>query len=44
MQVINLGYNEIGPDGGLAVAAALENKPHIKDVQLNGNQVRIEIV
>lgn len=40
-QTLNLGFNEIGPDGGFAIVAALENKPHIKDVQLNGNQVSI---
>ncbi|XP_037052320.1 ran GTPase-activating protein [Bradysia coprophila] len=38
LEVLNLGFNEIGPDGGLAIAASLENKLHIKDVQLNGNQ------
>ncbi len=38
-QTLNLGFNEIGPDGGLAIVTAIDNKPHIKDVQLNGNQV-----
>lgn len=38
-QILNLGFNEIGPEGGLAIVAALDNKPNIKVVQLNGNQV-----
>lgn len=38
-QTLNLGFNEIGPEGGLAIVAALENKHYIKDVQINGNQV-----
>ncbi|KAJ6646104.1 Ran GTPase-activating protein [Pseudolycoriella hygida] len=38
LETLNLGFNEIGAEGGLEIAAALHNKTHIKDVQLNGNQ------
>ena len=36
---VNLGYNEIGANGGLSIATAMENKVNINKLTLNGNQV-----
>lgn len=39
LETLNLGFNEIGPDGGLSIANAMQNKPHISSIILNGNMV-----
>lgn len=41
LEVLNMGFNEIGPNGGLSVAQAMQNKPHINSIVLNGNMVFI---
>lgn len=38
LETLNLGFNEIGADGGLAVAKAVANKTHLKSLVLDGNQ------
>lgn len=38
--VLNLSFNEIRADGGYAVAMAVENKPLLEILDLNGNMVR----
>lgn len=38
LESLNLGFNEIGPDGGLTVAQAVANKTHLKSLVLDGNQ------
>lgn len=42
LEVVDLGFNEIGPDGGLVLVTALQNKPNLKRVNLDGNQVSLE--
>lgn len=37
LEVLNLGFNEIGPNGGMAVAGAMQNKENIRELVLNGN-------
>lgn len=39
LEILDLGFNEIGPDGGLVLVTALQNKPNLKKVNLDGNQV-----
>lgn len=41
LEVLNMGFNEIGPNGGLSVAQAMQNKPHINSIVLNGNMVSV---
>lgn len=43
LETLNLGFNEIGPDGGLSIATAMQNKPHISSIILNGNMVDLVI-
>uniref|UniRef100_A0A1B0CP94 Putative ran gtpase-activating protein n=1 Tax=Lutzomyia longipalpis TaxID=7200 RepID=A0A1B0CP94_LUTLO len=38
LEVLNLSNNEIGPDGGLSLAAAMANKINLHTLQLDGNQ------
>ncbi|XP_055906639.1 ran GTPase-activating protein [Eupeodes corollae] len=38
LEILNLEANEIGPDGGLALVAALQNKPKLKVLKLDSNQ------
>lgn len=38
LESLNLGFNEIGADGGVAVATAMANKTHLKTLVLDGNQ------
>lgn len=38
LEVLNLGFNEIGPNGGMAVVAAVQNKERLRSLVLNGNQ------
>ncbi|XP_065357728.1 ran GTPase-activating protein [Calliphora vicina] len=38
LEILDLGFNEIGPDGGLVLVTALQNKPNLKKVNLDGNQ------
>lgn len=42
LEVVDLGFNEIGPDGGLVLVTALQNKPNLKRVNLDGNQVSLK--
>lgn len=37
LEVLNLGFNEIGPNGGMSVAAAVQNKDRLRSLVLNGN-------
>lgn len=37
LENLNFGFNEIGPDGGLAVADAMANKTHLNTLNLDGN-------
>lgn len=39
LEVVDLGFNEIGPDGGLVLATAMQNKPNLQKLFLDGNQV-----
>lgn len=39
LEVLNLGFNEIGPNGGMSIVQAMQNKPNISNVILNGNMV-----
>lgn len=39
LEIVDLGFNEIGPDGGLVLVSALQNKPNLKRLNLDGNQV-----
>lgn len=38
LDTLNLGFNEIGPNGGIVIAAAMYNKDHLQSLNLNGNQ------
>lgn len=38
LEILNLGFNEIGPNGGYSVASAMYNKEHMQSLYLNGNQ------
>lgn len=42
LEVLNLGFNEIGPSGGYAVASAMHNKNQLQSLYLNGNQFGTE--
>ncbi|XP_061390248.1 ran GTPase-activating protein [Musca vetustissima] len=42
LEVVDLGFNEIGPDGGLVLATAMENKPNLQRLNLDGNQFGYE--
>lgn len=37
LEVLDLGFNEINYDGGLAVIAAIKNKPKLRVLNLDGN-------
>lgn len=43
LEVVNLGYNEIELDGALCLVDALSNKPKLKKLNLDGNNVGIEV-
>ncbi|KAL9875472.1 ran GTPase-activating protein [Glossina fuscipes] len=38
LEIVNLGFNEIGVDGGLVLITALKNKPKLRKLILDGNQ------
>ncbi|XP_058824611.1 ran GTPase-activating protein [Topomyia yanbarensis] len=38
IEVVNFGFNEIGPEGGYSIANAMYNKDNIKSIILDGNQ------
>ncbi|XP_001689011.2 ran GTPase-activating protein [Anopheles gambiae] len=38
LEVMDFGYNEIGPDGGFALVNASANKGRLRSLVLNGNQ------
>lgn len=40
--VLNLGFNEIRADGGYTIATAMENKPLLETLELNGNMFGTE--
>lgn len=40
LETLVLDHNEIGANGGLAIAAAMHNKDQLQSLNLNGNQVR----
>ncbi|XP_036321813.1 ran GTPase-activating protein [Rhagoletis pomonella] len=42
LEVVDLGFNEIGADGGVVLAEALQNKPNLKRINLDGNQFGYE--
>ena len=39
LKILDLSFNEIGPDGGIVLAKALLNKPNLTRVNLDGNHV-----
>lgn len=39
LQTLILGFNEIGPVGGIEIASAISNKERMRSLILNGNQV-----
>lgn len=41
LETVNLGFNEIGANGGCTIAAAMQNKEQLQSLNLNGNQVSI---
>lgn len=38
METLNLGFNEIGPNGAYAIVSAMYNKDQLQSLNLNGNQ------
>ncbi|XP_001658696.2 ran GTPase-activating protein [Aedes aegypti] len=42
IEVLNFGFNEIGPEGGFAIANATYNKDNLKSLILDGNQFGYE--
>lgn len=40
LETLILDHNEIGANGGYAIAAAMHNKEQLQTLNLNGNQVR----
>lgn len=38
LEILNLGFNEIGPNGGYAIVGAMDNKEQLRLLNLNGNQ------
>lgn len=36
---VDLGFNEIGMNGGISIANAMSNKSELEHLNLNGNQV-----
>ncbi|XP_055614078.1 ran GTPase-activating protein [Uranotaenia lowii] len=38
IEILNLGFNEIGPEGAFAIAGATYNKNNLKSLTLDGNQ------
>nr|XP_019544873.2 ran GTPase-activating protein [Aedes albopictus] len=42
IEVLNFGFNEIGPEGGFAIANATYNKDNLKTLILDGNQFGYE--
>lgn len=43
LETLNLGFNEIGTNGGCTIAMAMQNKEQLQSLNLNGNQVSIEL-
>lgn len=39
LEVVDLSFNEIGADGGVVLAEALQNKKNLNRLNLDGNQV-----
>lgn len=37
---VDLGFNEIGSNGGILIASAMSNKSELETLNLNGNQVK----
>lgn len=37
LEILNLGFNEIGPNGGIPLVAAMQNKEKLQQIVLNGN-------
>ncbi|XP_054745002.1 ran GTPase-activating protein [Anastrepha obliqua] len=42
LEVVDLGFNEIGANGGVVLVEALQNKPNLKTLNLDGNQFGYE--
>ncbi|XP_062548834.1 ran GTPase-activating protein-like [Armigeres subalbatus] len=42
IEVLNFGFNEIGPDGGFAIVHATYNKSNLKSLTLDGNHFGFE--
>lgn len=40
LRKVDMGFNEIGPNGGISIASAMTNKSELESLNLNGNQVR----
>lgn len=40
LKKVDLGFNEIGANGGILIASAMTNKPALETLNLNGNQVK----
>lgn len=40
LRKVDMGFNEIGPNGGISIASAMSNKSELESLNLNGNQVR----
>lgn len=43
LEILNLGFNEIGPNGGYAICGAMANKEQLQSLNLNGNQFGVEV-
>lgn len=41
LKKVDLGFNEIGANGGILIASAMTNKPALETLNLNGNQVKL---
>lgn len=41
LERLNLDHNEIGANGGYAIASAMQNKEQLQSLNLNGNQVSL---
>lgn len=39
LDAVDFSFNEIGADGGIVLVTALQNKPNLKKVNVDGNQV-----
>lgn len=42
LEFVNLEANEIGPDGGLSIVSAMQNKSNLNTLKLNTNQFGAE--